>query len=261
MFTSSYFNIIYYMLATDLRVLSRTVIDKIIDLLIWVISATAVTVYLLPSFGIEASYGAFLIVGSAASAGLFEQYSSATQLVSDFDGNRIISFYLTLPLPSWLVLIAYMLFYLINAFVLGFCVIPICKLLFWHHFSLANLSSIQYIVMIILASLFYATFTLWLGGTVASLERIGSAWMRFVYPLWVFGGYQYSYAVLAEKNPWFAYASLINPQLYIMEGMRAAVLGQEGYLNFWLCAGMTLFFSFICGAHAIIKIKRRLDFV
>jgi hypothetical protein len=85
--------------------------------------------------------------------------------------------------------------------------------------------------------------------------------MRFVYPLWVFGGYQYSYAVLANKNPWFAYISLINPQLYIMEGMRAAILGQEGYLNFWLCAGMTFFFSIICGIHAIFKIKRRLDFV
>jgi ABC-type polysaccharide/polyol phosphate export permease len=67
--------------------------------------------------------------------------------------------------------------------------------------------------------------------------------------------------VLADKSPWFAYASLINPQLYIMEGMRAAILGQTGYLNFWLCAGMTLFFSIICGAHAIVKIQRRLDFV
>ncbi len=261
MLISSYFRTLYYILATDMRVLSRTVGDKIIDLLIWVISVAAVTIYLLPSFGVDASYGAFLIVGMAASAGLFEQYFSATQLVSDFEGNRIISFYLTLPMPSWLVLIAYMLFYLINSFLLGFCVIPISKVLFWHHFSLAQLSIFKYIVMLVLTSLFYATFTLWLSGTVPSLERIGSAWMRFVYPLWVFGGYQYSYTVLADKSPWFAYASLINPQLYIMEGMRAAILGQEGYLNFWLCVSMTLFFSIICGAHAIVKIKRRLDFV
>src|SRR5215471_13808726 len=103
MMMSSYFHTVYYIVATNVKILSRTLHDKFIDLFIWVISMAAVTIYLLPFFGMAPEYGAFIIAGMAASAGIFEQYSSATQLVSDFEGNNVISYYLTLPIPSWLV--------------------------------------------------------------------------------------------------------------------------------------------------------------
>jgi ABC-2 type transport system permease protein len=253
--------VVKYICITNLKILLRTVHDKLIDLFIWVVSMVAVNVYLLPKFGIDPRYGAFMIASLAASAGLFEQYSSATQLVSDFEGNRVFAFYLTLPLASWLVPIAYILFYFANTLILSIGVLPLCKILFWNHFSLAHFNIYKYSIMLVLTSLFYATFTLWLAGKVPNLERIGGAWMRFVYPLWFFGGFQYSYRVLEQINPKLAYFSLINPLLYIMEGTRAAVLGQEEYLNFWLCAGMTMFFSFICAIWATFMLKKRLDFV
>lgn len=256
-----YIHQIYYILATNLKVFSRTVIDKLIDLFIWVVATAAVTIYLLPFFGLDHSYGAFAIASIAGSAGLFEQFSSCTQLVADFEGSNITSFYFTLPLPSWLVWVAYMSFYFINTMVLCIGVIPICKLLFWNHFNVMHMSIIKYTIVLALTSLFNAAFTLWLAAMVPNLERIGSMWMRFVFPLWTFGGFQYSYKVLAQLSPLFAYASLLNPQLYIMEGTRAAVLGQEGSLNFWLCVGMIFIFSILCAFHAIVMLKKRLDYV
>ncbi len=257
----SYIHTMWYILATNLKLLTRTIVDKLIDMFIWLIVMSIVTIYLLPAFGIEASYGAFLIASMAASGGVFEQFSSTVQLLSDFEGNQVISFYFMLPMPSWLVLLTYMIFYAINTFVICFGVIPVSKLIFWNHFSLEHFSIAKYGLMLLLTSLFYGAFTLWLAGMVKNIERIGNAWMRFIFPMWTFGGFQYSYNVLFDMSPFFARLSLINPQLYIMEGTRAAILGQQGSLNIWLCAGMILIFTVLFAAHAIYLIKKRLDFV
>ena len=85
--------------------------------------------------------------------------------------------------------------------------------------------------------------------------------MRFVYPLWFLGGFQYSWQVLYDFSPLFAYVSLLNPVLYVMEGTRAAILGQEGSLNFWLCILMLIFFTLLCGWHALKQLKRQLDYI
>ena len=67
--------------------------------------------------------------------------------------------------------------------------------------------------------------------------------------------------MLQEVSPRIAYISLLNPMVYIMEGTRAAVLGQEGSLDFWVCVLMTLVFTILCTFDGIRRIKRRLDYV
>lgn len=257
----SYFNTMRYLLYTQYLLFLQTIHDKIIDLLIWVFSMSAVTIYLLPSFGIEHTYGAFFIVSMAASAGIFEQFSSTIWLVGDFTGDRITSYYTTLPMPSWMVLLNYMIFYAFNTMALAILVLPFSKLLFWHHLDLSHLNVLHYLVILMATCIFYASFTIWLAGLVPNLEKIGNVWMRFIFPLWTFGAFQYSYGVLYDRYPLLARVSLINPFTYIMEGTRAAVLGQEGSLSFWPCVGMTILLSVLFMLHAMYKIKKRLDFV
>ena len=258
---TSYFYTMYYLLMTEYIIFKQTIFNKFIDLGIWIFTMVPITIYLFPAFGMQVSYGAFMIASMAASAGIFEQFTSTTRLVSDFDGDNVTAFYLTLPIPSWLVFASYMVFYAFNTAVLTIWVVPVSKLIFWNYLDLSQFSVIKYFVIFVAADLFYAAFTMWLVSMVPSLERIGTVWMRFIYPLWKFGAFQYSFAVLADLNPTLAYVSLINPFVYIMEGTRAAVLGQATSLNVWLCAGMTLVFTGICAVHAIARLKKRLDYV
>lgn len=257
----SYFTTITALLETDFQIYKRTIKDKLIDVFIWIITILLVTAFLMPAFGLQKSYTIFTIAGLAASAGLFELFASVTNLISDFEGNNITSFYLTLPVPSWLIFIRSMIFYSFNTATLGILVLPISKLLLWNYFDLSHVSIVKFAIIYMLTNVFYAAFTVWTTSRVMSIEKIGSVWMRFVYPLWFLGGFQYSYKVLHSFNPILAYINLLNPMLYIMEGTRAAVLGQEGFLNFWLCAGTITGFIFICSWHGIVRLKRRLDFI
>ncbi len=256
-----YLRTIQYILLTEYHIFKQTILEKLIDLCIWVFTMLPIMIYLFPAFGMSTSYGAFMIASMAASSGLFEQWSSTTKLISDFEGDNVTAFYLTLPMPSWLTFMSYMTFYAFNTAVLSISVLPICKLAFWNHLDLSHMSIVAYLLMFMVTNLFYAAFTLWLVSMVPSLERIGSVWMRFIYPLWTFGAFQYSYKVLYDFSPTLAYISFANPFLYIMEGTRASILGQAGYLNVWHCATMGIFFSALCATHAIMRLKKRLDFV
>ena len=257
----SYVPLMWNLLRTDLELFKRTIWSKLFDLFIWIVTMVLVTTYLMPSFGLSTSYAGFLIASLVVSAGLFELYASVTNLIGDFEGNDITSFYLTLPMPSGLVFIEKMAYYTINTATMGIFILPISKLLAWNNFDLSNVSFFKFIVIFMLANIFYATFTIWITSRVPGMEKIGSVWMRFVYPLWFLGGFQYSWQVLYDYNPTLAYVSLINPMFYVMEGSRAAILGQEGSLNFWLCIGMLILFTILCGWHGMKRLKKRLDYV
>lgn len=259
--SSSYLHTVYYLLVTEYRIFRQTFLDKLIDVFIWVFTMVPITIYLFPAFGMQISYGAFMIVSGAASVGLFEQWTGATNFIRDLEGDNITAFYLTLPIPSWLSFVARILFYAFNSAALSISIIPLCKLVFWNYLDLSHINLIAYIVIFMVTNIFYASMTIWLTSMVPSLERIGSVWMRFLYPLYTFGAFQYSYKVLYNLSPTLAYLSFINPFLYVMEGTRAAVLGQEGSLNVWLCAVMMFLFSILCAIYGIARLKKRLDYV
>ncbi len=104
-------------------------------------------------------------------------------------------------------------------------------------------------------------FALMVGSFVKNMSTIGSVWMRFIYPIWFLGGFQFSWTVLFKTSPKLAYLNLINPMTYIMEAIRGAILGQEGYLPFWPCTSMVILFAFACAWYGIVRLKKRLDFV
>jgi ABC-2 type transport system permease protein len=258
---TNYITTLWYLLASDFKIYKRTIGDKIINFTIWLVTIVGTTVYLLPAFGLKASYSSFFAASLVGTAGLFEVFPSVSRLIHDFEGNNIIANYLILPIPSWLVFIRSILFYAANAASLSIWVIPLTKLLLWQRFDLSHISIGKFLLIFCLGNLFYGSFVIWIASRVMGIEKIGTVYMRFVFPMWFLGGFQFSWLVLYNFSPAFAYLDLLNPMMYIMEGMRAAVLGQEGSLNFWLCAFMLTFFIALFGAHGILRLKKRLDFI
>ncbi len=248
---SFYWNVFKQLLATDFSIFRETFKDKIIDLSIWVAITAAIMGYVMPAFGLSADYGSFQLAGLIASAGLFELFSSVMKMVSDFEGDRVIDYHLTLPIPSRLVLCKIMTYYALNAIILSLCVLPMGKLVLWSQFDLTKIAPIKLLIITVTTGIFYGAFTLWLAGMLENMSRIGSLWMRFIFPLWFLGGFQFSWMVLHKLFPMLAYINLVNPMMYVMEGTRAAVLGQEGYLPFWISVLALVCFSLICGSFAL----------
>lgn len=254
----STFNALLY---TDLRLFRKVIMTKSIDLSIWVVTTMFVMSYLLPLFGVSAEFGAINLVGLGASAGLFEVFPSVMTMVADFEGDRVIDYYFTTPIPSWLVFFKSIVFSAIQSLFLAAVALPIGWLFLKESLAWSAISWLNFTSMLVAMSLFYGAFTLFIVSFVSGMETINSVWMRVVYPLWFMGGFQFTWYSLKAVFPACAYILLLNPITYIMEGLRAAVLGQAGYLPFWVCLLVVLLSTVLCGIIGIKRLLKRLDCV
>ena len=138
---------------------------------------------------------------------------------------------------------------------------PIGKLLVFKGIDLSTISYPRLIAIFLTSQLFFGFFALWLASILKNLSGLNSLWLRYIAPMWMFGGYTFSWESAYQMNPTLGYFLLINPMIYVMEGMRAAVIGQEGYLPFWSCFIVLWGVILACASHAIYRLKRRLDCV
>lgn len=249
------------MLRADIAQFKALFIGRLIDRLSWVATLTIVMAYFMPAFGLTKAFGPFLLAGFVPSIGILETYSSAAAIVADLEGNRVLSFYLTLPVPPWLVFVRMVLFYALQYAALSFLVIPFGSCLLPNPVQWAAVSWWRLGIIFLLINLFCGVLVVWMASIITSMRVLGKMWSRLIHPAWFVGGFQFSWFVVYDIWPRAAYLFLLNPVVYTMEGMRAAFLGQEGFLPFWLCCVVLLVVSIVLTICAIKNFRKRLDFI
>ncbi len=257
----SYFAVCKELIRCDLVIFRQLVIDKIIDFAVWASISIFVNAYILPYFGVQAGFGLFQFGGILAAVGIFEIYRTAVDLVLDFEGDRIVDYRLTLPIPSWLALLSKVVYFVMIYFFLAVCMIPVGKLCLWNQLDLMQINYPKLALALIFQSLFCACFALFVSSWIEHVGKMGTIWSRCVFPMWFMGGFAFSWKALYSVWPAVAWIDLINPMIYVTESTRVAILGQENFLNFWLCLVAIAFFSALCFVVGMRKLKRRLDYV
>lgn len=257
----SYVNICKQLVYADLLVFKQGLFDKFIDIAIWVTISGCVNEYIMPYFGVKGDFGIFQWCGILSAVGIFELYSTAVDIVADFEGDRTIDYRLTLPIPSWLALLSKVVYYFITYFILALLMVPVGKAYLWHSFDLTRVHYGKFLLTLIFQNLFCASFALLAGSLIKDMMHLGSIWSRYIFPMWFMGGFYFSWYALYAIFPVVAWIDLINPMIYSTESMRVAILGQEGYLNFWLCIAALIIFSVVSLFWGMRNIKKRLDYV
>ena len=256
-----YVNVCKNLILSDIVIFKPVFIAKFIDISIWVILTIFVTGQVLPYFGLAADFGSFQLGGVIAAVGLFELYSSAVDFVADLQGDRVIDYNLTLPIPSWLAILSKAIYYFIVYSILSLAVLPLGKIMLRSQFDLTIVNYFKLLLALIFQNVFYASFTIWAGSVIEDMSKLGTVWARFIFPMWFMGGFQFSWIALYAVAPIVAIIDLLNPMIYITESTRVALLGQADYLNFWICLVMIALFSMICFVAGLKNLKERLDFI
>lgn len=259
--TPSYFQVCAHLIKADLACFKQNVIDKLIDLTIWVTIVMINTEYIMPYFGLASTFGPIQLGGVLAAVGLFELYSSTIELVSDYEGDRLINYHLTLPIPSYMAIISKAIYYWIVYITLTLCMLPISAIAIWSQLDWTHISLLKLFLAIITQCIFYACFVLWTSSIITNMNVLGQVWSRFIFPMWFMGGFNFSWNALHKTLPIFSYINLLNPMIYITESTRIALLGQADYLNFWVCISVITTFATIFGTLGIYTLKKRLDFI
>lgn len=252
-------HVFFQLIKRDLLAFRREFGGKFLDTFLLFFTNIVVFSYFMPETGLQSSYGPFLLIGAISSFGLFEVIGKTSTLISDIEGDRVISHTLTLPIRSEFVFSYFAVSWAITSAILCALLFPIGKILLYTRFDISAITYVRFIPMFVTINIFFGCFSLWLASMIRGMGGIGGIYMRVIVPLFMFGAYFYSWKMSYELSPLIAYISLINPMVYVMEGMRAAALGQEGYIPFWISFIALWGFIIALFLHAINRLKKRLD--
>jgi ABC-2 type transport system permease protein len=192
------------------------------------------------------NFGVIILPGLMAVAIMFSGIAAvALPLSSEFGITREIDDRVMCPLPLWAVALEKVCFSAIQSMVAAVLVIPMAYYIpavpvraqidDWPLFG----------VVLVLASLLAGSLGLVIGSTV-NPKQIGLVFSILVVPITFLGCVYYPWALLS-KIPWLQYGVLINPIVYMSEGLRAAVTPQIAHMPWWAILTALVFFTALMG--------------
>ena len=155
------------------------------------------------------------LAGCVAITGLMDSYSNIFKILSDFNNNKIINYYLTLPIKSNFIFIKIATFFLLSFLYNSISVILIGKLLLWNHFSILKIKFLKLGLILLFSNTFYAFLSLFIVILIGNINKISSLWTRIVFPLWYLGGFQFKWIDIYNFSHNLGYVFLLNPIIYI----------------------------------------------
>jgi len=219
----------YGLILRDLRVLRRGLAPFITRTVMNPLLFVFIFTYVFPHIGQQiqgaqsgVSYATVVVPGLVAVGMVFQGISAvALPLSMELGATREIEDRVLAPLPVSLVAIEKLVFGALQGVLAGVVVFPLVVLIPASPVQIEVSSWPLLIVVILLASLTSGALGLALG-TVVRPQQIGLMFAVVVVPITFLGCVYYPWAVL-QPLPWLQYAVLINPLVYMSEGLRAAL--------------------------------------
>lgn len=254
-------NIFYQLLCRDLTIFRRRFVGRLIDMSFVFFTNIIAFNYFLAPMGMGPNYGPFIMVGAIAIFGMFDLMGYVAEMVMDLEGGRRITHTLSMPISSTMTFISIGFNWAVTSCILILFLLPLGKLLLWNQFDFSAVSWWRFAIIYPLIHLFFGFFALWISSVFSKSSQMGKIWTRLINPLFMFGGYFFPWASALAVSPLIAKIMLINPFIYITEGLRSAMLGPEGALPFWICPLALMFFCSFFIWHSSKRLKKLLDCV
>ena len=186
--------------------------------------------------GRVAGYGTILLPGLIAFAIMFQGVSSvALPLVNEFNVSKEIEDRAMAPLPTSLVAIQKIVFGALQALLAALMVFPCVWLVARDVTSLHVDSWLELAIILTLACLASASLGLLLG-TVFAPQTVPLIFSLIVIPVMFLGCTYYPWKAL-EAIRWLQILVLVNPLVYVSEGLRGALTPQVPHMSPWVTYG------------------------
>lgn len=250
-----------WLLWRDVKLFLRDWYNNILDAIFWPLVLILANGYILPAMGMPHDYGSFIAISMLVIMASFTAWAAANEYAADFEGARSIGYELTLPLDYKAVFVKIILQFAFKAALFNLITLAIGKIILGDAFSFAEFGVMRFSLVYILACLFFGAFGLWAAALAGNVKNFMRVELRLAGPLFFICGYQASWNIMNDLSPMIGKLLLLTPWIYAYEGVRIGVFGQAGYLNYWFCCGMLIFFILLFGIHGLYLFKKRLDCV
>ncbi len=238
--------VFWALLRRDLRVARRELLAVLVRVALQPILFVTVFGALLPRMGfVQRSYSAALLPGILAiSLAMSAVQSVALPMVADFGWTREIEDRLLAPVPIRLVALEKVFYGMLQGAIAALFVLPIARLIMGPIAGLTIAHAGEVLTVTILGSASFALLGL-LMGTAISPQQIGLMFSVIIAPMIFFGCAYYPWKGLAVA-PVLQYVVLINPLVYVSEGMRGALTPALPHMSLAAVSGALAVICAVC---------------
>ncbi len=256
--------VMYGLALRDLRVLRRDWAEFITRTLMQPLLFIFVFAFVFPRIGQTVGTGAVgaaafatvLVPGLVAIAVLFQGITAiALPLSTELGGTREIEDRIMAPAHVNIVAIEKVLFAAMQAVVAGIVVLPILLIIPDTPVRLTLAEPLLAVLVIPGAALLSGAIGLALGVTVEP-RRIGLMFSVVILPLTFLGAVYYPWAAL-DAIPWLQILVLVNPLVYVSEGLRAVLTPEVPAMSSWVIVAALYGYSAILLVYALRGFARR----
>ncbi len=245
------------LLRRDMRVARRELPFFLIRTTLQPLMFIVVFGYLLPRMGfMKASYSTALLPGVLAISLTFSAIQSvALPMVQDFGFTKEIEDRLLAPVPTTLIAAEKIVSGVLQGFVAALFVLPLARLIMG---PIPNLTFVHIGTVLLITLLGGAAFSS-LGmylGTAIQPQQIGLMFSVILAPMIFFGCAYYPWQGLSAV-PLMKYAVLINPLVYVAEGMRGALTPAAPHMSIALVIVALLIITGVFWALGIRSFMKR----
>ena len=211
------------LLRRDMRVARRELVYFLLRTTMQPLLFIVVFGYLLPKMNfVGRGYQTALLPGILAVSLSFSAIQSvALPMVQDFGWTKEIEDRLLAPVPTRLVAAEKIVAAMIQGVIAAAFVLPIARLVMGPIAALTLSHVGEVALVVLLGSLAFSALGMWLGTAIAP-QQIGLMFSVIIAPMLFFGCAYYPWRGL-DVVPVMKYAVLINPMVYVSEGMRGAL--------------------------------------
>jgi ABC-2 type transport system permease protein len=248
----------------DLTVLRKNFIEFILRTVMQPLLFVFVFTYVFPQIGQgvggtqgESTFSSILVPGVIAIACIFQGIQAvALPLVQEFGFTREIEDRVMAPLPVWAVAGGKLLGGAVQGLIAAFVVFPLAH---WIPITEVHLEIVWWRLVTILpiASVLGAALGLSIG-TRADPRKVPLIFGLVVIPITFLGATYYPWAAL-DKIPWLQVIVLVNPLVYMSEGMRVSLTPYVEHMSLWGIYGGMLLFTALLGAWGISGFIKRVQ--
>jgi ABC-2 type transport system permease protein len=202
------------------------------------------------------NFGTILVPGLVAVAIVFQGIAAvALPLAMELSATREVEDRVLAPLPNWLVASEKIVFAAVQGVVAGLFVFPLLYLVPATPVDIHVQSWPLLAVVVLLASLLSGALGLALGTSVAP-RQIGLMFAVVVVPMTFLGCVYYPWAALGPI-PWLKTLVLVNPLVYMSEGLRAALTPELPHMAPILFLAALVIATALLGGFGIRAFRRR----
>ncbi len=216
-------DVFFAMLRRDMRVARRELPFFLLRTTMQPLLLMVVFGYLLPKMGMVArGYTATLLPGAVSlSLALSAVQSVSLPMVAQFGFSKEIEDRLLAPIPSYLVALELVVAGTLQGLLSGLFVLPVGRVIMGAIPGLGFSNMLQVVSVMLLGAATFSALGLLIGCAIKP-EQIGLMFSSIIGPMIFFGCTYYPWKGL-DTVPVMKYAVLVNPLVYVAEGMRATL--------------------------------------